>query len=110
MTSAPFGGQAGATSEPYRALLAVSEVIVSYRDLSELLNELAGRLQQVAGFDYLALVLHEAASNTMRLHVLGASEPTTLRPAIALPPDDDPAGLVWQTQQPLIIANVSELY
>ena len=94
--------QATASSDPYRALLAVSEAIVSHRDLSALFHELAGRLHQVVRFDYLALVLHEAASNTMRLHVLEASEPTPLPVVLVLPVEDDPAGLVWQTQQPLI--------
>jgi formate hydrogenlyase transcriptional activator len=90
-------------------LLAVAEAIVSHRDLSALFQDLAGRLQQVVRFDYLALVLHEAASNTMRLHVLGAVEPHPLRPVIDLPLKDDPGGLVWQTQQPLIILSVGEL-
>ena len=39
--------QAAHTSQPYRALLAVSEAIVSHRDLPALFHELAGRLQQV---------------------------------------------------------------
>ena len=60
-------------------------------------------------FDYLALVLHEAATNTMRLHVLETSEPTPHPPVIVLPVEDDPAGLVWQTQQPLITSSVAEL-
>ena len=60
----------------YRALLAVSEAIVSHRDLSALFHELAGRLHQVVRFDYLGLFLHEAASNTLRLHVLEPAEPT----------------------------------
>ena len=108
MTSAHSGGQASGTGEPYRALLAVSEAIASHRDLPALFHELAGRLHQVVRFDSLALVLHEAATNTMRLHVLGSSEPTTYIPAIVLPVEDDPAGLVWQTQQPLIISSVAE--
>ena len=74
-----------------------------------LFHELAGRLHQVVRFDYLALVLHEAASNTMRLHVLEASEPTPTRPLLSFPVEDDPAGLVWQTQQPLITSSVAEL-
>jgi formate hydrogenlyase transcriptional activator len=90
-------------------LLAVSEAIIAHHDLSELLGTLAGRLHQVARFDYLALVLHEAASNTMRLHLLGATEPTPLRPVIDLPPEDDPAGAVWQTQRPLVVADLGEL-
>ncbi len=109
MTSAHLDGQASGTGEPYRALLAVSEAIASHHDLPALFHELAGRLHQVVRFDYLALVLHEAATNTMRLHVLEASEPTPHPPVIALPVEDDPAGLVWQTQQPLIISSVAEL-
>jgi formate hydrogenlyase transcriptional activator len=108
MTSAHSGGQASGTDEPYRALLAVSEAIASHRDLPALFQELAGRLHHVVRFDYLALVRHEAATNTMHLHVLGASEPTPYLPVIALPVQDDPAGLVWQIQQPLIISSVAE--
>jgi formate hydrogenlyase transcriptional activator len=92
----------------YVVLLAVSEAIVSHRDLASLFPELAGRLHQVVDFDYLVLVLHDAGTNTMRLHVAGAAEPTPT-PEIVLPLEDDPAGLVWQTQQPLIVANESEL-
>jgi formate hydrogenlyase transcriptional activator len=93
----------------YRTLLAVSEAIVSHRDLSELLHDLAGRLHQVVRFDYLALVLHESASNTMRLHVLETSEPVPPGTVIALSPEEDPAGLVWQTQQALITSHIAEL-
>jgi formate hydrogenlyase transcriptional activator len=87
--------------------LAVSAAIVSHRDLCALFHDLADRLQEVVRFDYLTLVLHEAATNTMRMHVLEPPEPT--EPAIVLPPEEDPAGLVWQTQQPLITASVDEL-
>jgi formate hydrogenlyase transcriptional activator len=90
-------------------LLAVSEAIVAHRDLTALLHELAVRLQQVARFDFLSLVLYEAASNTMRLHVLETAEPVAPGTVIILPPEDDPAGLVWQTQQPLITSRVVEL-
>jgi formate hydrogenlyase transcriptional activator len=108
MTADHLKGQASAPYEPYRALLAVSEAIASHRDLPGLFHELAGRLHHVVRFDSLALVLHEAATNTMRLHVLGSSEPTPYVPAIVLPVEDDPAGLVWQIQQPLIISSVAE--
>ena len=108
MTSAHSDGQATGTGEPYRDLLAVSEAIASHRDLPALFHELAGRLHHVVQFDSLALVLHDAVTNSMRLHVLGSSEPTTDIPAIVLPVEDDPAGLVWQIQQPLIISSVAE--
>ena len=109
MTSAPPNGQINAGSEAYRALLAVSEAIVAHRDLSVLFHELAGRLHQVVQFDGLSLVLHEAASNTMRLHVLEASEPVPHPPVLDLPVEEDPAGLVWQDQRPLIMSSVTEL-
>src|SRR5262249_35963633 len=108
MSSAHLDGQSTAACDAHRALLAVSEAIVSHRDLSALFHELAGRLHQVVRFDYLALVLHEAASNTMRLHVLEASEPTPPPPVTALPLEGDPAGWVWQTQHPLIVSSMSE--
>ncbi len=106
MTSADLDGQSTA-ADRQRALLAVSEAIISHRDLPALLHELAGRLQQVARFDHLALVLHEPATNTMRLHFLATSEAKP--PPLVLPVNDDPAGLVWQTQTPLIISDVADL-
>ncbi len=105
----PFHKDVVLATDRYRALLAVSEAIVAHRDLPALFHDLAARLQQVASFDHVSLVLHEAASNTMRLHALGAFDPTLVRPAISFPLDDDPAGLVLRTQQSLIIANLEEL-
>src|SRR5579863_892701 len=92
----------------YRTLLAVSEAIVSHRGLSALFHELAGRLHQVVRFDYLALHLHEAATNTMRLHVLEGSEPAALLPTSGAPVEGNATGSVWQSQQPLIISSASE--
>jgi formate hydrogenlyase transcriptional activator len=93
----------------YQALLAVSEAIASHRDLSSLFSELAGRLHEVVRFDYVVLVLHEAASNTMRMHAVGSAGPASPTPVIVLAVEEDPAGLVWQTQQSLMVANASEL-
>jgi formate hydrogenlyase transcriptional activator len=95
--------------QQYQTLLAVSQAIVSRRDLRALFHELADRLHQVARFDFLALVLHDAASNTMRLHVLETCEPVPPGTVIVLPPEEDPAGLVWQTQRPLVTSCVAEL-
>jgi formate hydrogenlyase transcriptional activator len=102
-------GQGLSARQQYRTLLAVSQAIVSQRDLHALFHELGGRLHQVARFDFLSLVLHEAASNTMRLHVLETAEPVPPGTVLVLPPEEDPAGLVWQTQQPLITSRVADL-
>jgi formate hydrogenlyase transcriptional activator len=109
MTGAYGDGQAAATGDRYRGLLAVSEAIVAHRDFPALFHQLAGRLHQVVPFDFLSLVLHEAATDTMRLHVLETCEPVPPDTVIVLPPEDDPAGLVWTAQQPLITARLAEL-
>jgi formate hydrogenlyase transcriptional activator len=102
-------GLAHSIHQRYRALLAVSQAIVSHRDLPSLFHDLAGRLLQVVQFDFLALVLHDAATNTMRLHALETCEPVPPGTVIVLPPEEDPAGLVWQTQQPLVTSRLDEL-
>src|SRR5438477_9063352 len=107
MTNGDLDGQATAADDRYRALLAVSEAIVSHRDLSALFHELAGRLQQVVRFNYLGLLLHEAEGNTLRLHVLESAGLLPSAP-VNLPVGEVPAGLVWQTQQPLIVSDMAE--
>jgi hypothetical protein len=108
MTSPRFDGQATANGHRYRALLAVSEAIASHRDLPALFHELAGRLKQVVRFDYLALHLHKAEGNALRLHVLEPPGPTLPSAPVSFPVGDVRAGLVWQTQEPLIISILAE--
>ena len=100
---------ATATSDQYRALFAVSDAIASQRDLTALFHELSGRLNRVVSFDALSLVLHDTATGMMRLHVIEHSETLEKPFTMVLSPDDDPAGLVWQTQQPLITSKLSDL-
>jgi formate hydrogenlyase transcriptional activator len=45
----------------------------------------------------------------MRLHVLEPRDLVGPEFAIVLAPEDDPAGLVWQTQQPLVVSSLAEL-
>src|SRR5260370_12474494 len=92
----------------YQALRAVSEAIVSHRDLPAVFHELAGRLHQVVRFDYLGLALHEATSNSLRIHLLEGPEPTPLPSPSVIPLEEEPAGWVWQTQQACIFSNVPE--
>ncbi|HEV3261238.1 MAG TPA: GAF domain-containing protein, partial [Gemmataceae bacterium] len=108
MSSLERDGQELSACQRYRTLLAVSEAIVSHRDLATLFHDLAGRLHLVVRFDYLACVLHDATSNTMRLHVLETTEPIPVQAPSAFSVEEDPAGIVLQTQHPLIISNVAE--
>src|ERR1700724_718423 len=94
--------------QQYQILLAVSEAIVSHRDLATLFHDLAGRLHLVVRFDYLACTLHDATSNTMRLHVLETTEPIPAQDPRTFPLEEDPAASVLQTQHPLIVSNVAE--
>ena len=100
--------QATATSDQYRALFAVSDAIASHRDLTTLFRELAGRLARVVQCDALSLVLHDSSTDTMRRHILEASDLIS-PPPFNLRPDDDPAGMVWQTQKPFVTAVFDEL-
>ena len=103
------GEELSRTDETYQALLAVSQAIVSHRDLCGLFHELAGHLGKVVRFDSLALVLHDPSHQSMRLHVLELSGPRPLEPDFSLSVEDDPAGEVWRTQQPLITSQFDEL-
>ena len=75
MTRAHTEGQAATIDDRYQSLLAISEAIISHRLLSSLFHDLAGQLGRVVQFDYLAVVLHEGETSSMRLHVLETCEP-----------------------------------
>ena len=94
-----------AAVDQYRALLDVAESISLNRDLPALFEDLAQRLHGVIRFDYLNLVLHVPERNTMRLRVLTSTRPTDSE-FWETPVDETPSGLVWQTQQPLVIHDI----
>src|SRR2546422_3504026 len=89
----------------HRMLLDVSHATASHRDLKSLLCDLAGLLRRVARFDRLAIVLHDAERDLMRLHTIVSLEPT-FTTDIELPVPESPAGLVWQTQRPLVVPRI----
>jgi hypothetical protein len=66
MSTLPEGAETPSACQQYPTLLAVSAAIIAHRDLGALFHELADRLHQVVRFDYLACLLHDATSNTMR--------------------------------------------
>ena len=108
MSTFPDGAESLSADRKYSTLLEVAEAIVSHRDSATLFHELAGRLHLVVRFDYLGCILHDATSNTMRLHVLETTEPISFQPPNANSIEEDPAGIVMQTQHPLVISNVAE--
>src|SRR3954454_9367195 len=106
MSEEPRQG-AGARLRQYEALLEVSESITRHGDLPELFHDLAGRLRWVVPFDFLLLLLHDADTNAMRLHVLESEQPGRLHRPEATPLES-PGGWVWDNQQPLIIPDYEQ--
>jgi formate hydrogenlyase transcriptional activator len=92
--------------EQYRALLSVSEAIISNRDLDELFRDLAQRLSSVISFDYVSVLLHDDERNVMRLLLWQTPDNDVLRPGWEGPVDGTAAGWVWQTQEPLIVHDI----
>jgi formate hydrogenlyase transcriptional activator len=92
---------------PYQSLLEVSQAILQHRDLAGLFRDLSTRLHAVLRFDFLNLILHDAASNTMRLHILETTSGNAPdMPQMDFPADDSPSGWVFQHQESLVIADV----
>jgi len=105
---APVGaGDESPQREPVdiqRMLLDVSRLAASRRDLAGLLADLVRVLQKAFRFDGLAVVLHDPVRNEMLLHSAGG---VGLPPkAIAIPPEADPSGVAWLTQQPIFVPDV----
>lgn len=95
-------------SERYGALLQVVEAIASHADLQGLVQDLARRLPLLVPVNFLGLSLYDAQRGVMRLHVLRANVPADIIGGHESRPADTPEGLVWETQQPLIIDDLKK--
>ena len=58
--------------------------------------------------NFVALSLHDPERNLMRLHTLQANVPADIVGGHEERVEEIPAGLVWQTQQPLLVPNLAE--
>lgn len=94
--------------EQYQALLEVSESIAKHLDLGALLHDLAHRLPRVVDVNFVALSLHDPVRNVMQLHNIQANIPADIVGGHAEPVEETPTGLVWQTQQPLLVLDIAE--
>src|SRR5574341_538185 len=107
MADEPSRSHGDPLMEQYRALLEVSESIATHRDLHELFRELAERLPRVVEVNFVALSLHDPARNVMRLHTLQANVPADIVGGHEEPVEETPAGVVWQTQQPILVPDLA---
>jgi formate hydrogenlyase transcriptional activator len=95
-------------AERYQALLEVAQAISTHRDLDELFRDLAQRLPRVVHVNFVGLSLHDPVRNTMRLHTIQANVPADLVGGHEEPVEETPAGLVWQTQEPVLVPDLAE--
>jgi formate hydrogenlyase transcriptional activator len=94
-------------AERYQALLEVAEAISAHRDLHELFRDLARRLPRVVQVNFVSLSLHDPEQNRMRLQTIQANVPADLVGGHEEPLEQTPAGLVWQSQQPILVPDIS---
>ena len=94
-------------SERYGALLQVVEAIASHADLQGLVQDLARLLPLLVPVNFVGLSLYDAQRDMMRLHVLRANVPADIIGGQESHPADTPAGLVWQTQRPLLLNDLT---
>ncbi len=91
-------------SEVYKTLFDLSQSIAGHSDLETLCNSLAGTLRHAVSFDFLALVLHDAVHDRLRLHAINANRPYKEK-EIVISTDGDHAGAwVWREQKPLVLS------
>jgi formate hydrogenlyase transcriptional activator len=94
--------RASALASRYDALLSVSQTLARHKTMAELFEVLADHLHTIVPFDYLALLLHDAPTDEMRLVVLEPAElvvPFTSRPVS----DQGPGGRAWTTQKGAVV-------
>jgi formate hydrogenlyase transcriptional activator len=90
-------------ADQFRTLLDVSASISAHRDVKALFRDLARLLRQVIQFDYLNLILYDAETDAMRLHVLETREAGPLPLAVPFPVDESPAGEAWRDQRTILV-------
>ena len=91
----------------FKTLIGVAESVTTHHDTSALLREVATRLREAVPFDLLGVVLHDPPSDVMRLTVFASDDPDRISTGPILAPVESPSGLVWQTQEPLLLQDLA---
>jgi len=91
----------------YRALTEISEAFVGCRDCDALFRSLWTSLSKLIRFDYLVLVLINEQTRSARIETIagGAMEGAPI--GQDLPLEGSPSEVVWRTQQPLYVPDLS---
>ncbi|HLK34476.1 MAG TPA: sigma 54-interacting transcriptional regulator [Terriglobales bacterium] len=96
---------APSAEQRYRTLLEVTDSVALHDNLDRLLHDLADRLRKVVRFDSVSFVLHDPDANLMRVaHAEAFGEELQLPETMSI--QESASGRVWQTGQPLVIADL----
>ncbi|HZE68282.1 MAG TPA: sigma 54-interacting transcriptional regulator [Pyrinomonadaceae bacterium] len=95
-------------TKQYLTLLELSKAIASHRNMPELFHDIACRLQHLFSFRALGVMLYDKSRNVMRFHLLETCEPTQWEPPAEVPMEGSIAGWVWQKQEPVVIADLTQ--
>ena len=87
------------SSDQLRLLIQVTEAIATHRDLTTLFRDLAKLLPTIVPFELIALFLHDADRNVMRVHMLGGADGDRIPPGLEVPVDGSFSGQVFTTQR-----------
>src|SRR5262245_126264 len=90
------------------ALLDISDVICTYRDLPTLFHHLAARLRKVVEFDYVVLMLHDPAIDKLRVHILEILLPNPPSAPMTTGIDEGAAGWVFSNQAYLVFDSIAD--
>jgi formate hydrogenlyase transcriptional activator len=89
----------------YKLIVKVVDLMVHHRSLPELFAAIAEQLRDLAAAEFTNFFLHDPTRNVMRLYVLEGKD--LVHAPIEVPFADSPAGIVWKTQQPLVVPDVN---
>jgi formate hydrogenlyase transcriptional activator len=98
-----------ALAQKYLALMEVSRAISSYRDLSEVFDNMAKPLHQLLGFHYLSLAVYDEELHRMRVHVLQSSAAKSVDHIFEVPVEESTGGETWKTQSVSNFRSADEL-
>jgi formate hydrogenlyase transcriptional activator len=101
-------GKPTRSGDQLRLLIEVSEAIATHRDLTTLFRDLAKRLPAIVPFEFIALFLHDPAKSVMRVEMLGNAVADSIPPGLEIPVAQSFSGLVFTTQQPVVVATREE--
>ena len=90
----------------YRALTEISEAFLGSRDLDALFRSLWDTLRKLIRFDWVVLVLINEQTRRYRIETIAGDVPQGTVVGLEMPLTESPSEMVWETQEPLYIANL----